>query len=65
MDQLRAAAKLPISTIALDYARLSKDKKRLSENVGIQHRESKYFIEDQGWDHGGSFEDNDISAVAS
>jgi DNA invertase Pin-like site-specific DNA recombinase len=62
MDRLGTAVKLPTITIALDYARLSKDRKRLSENVGIQHRENQYFIEDQGWQLGGSFEDNDISA---
>ncbi len=62
MDRLASATKLQTITIALDYARLSKDRKKLSENVGIQHRENKYFIEDQGWEHGGPFEDNDISA---
>lgn len=60
MDRL--VAKTRTITIALDYARLSKDRKRLSENVGIQHRECVCFIEDQEWEHGGSFKDNDISA---
>src|SRR5262249_28075411 len=62
MDRLPDAIKLAIITIALDYARLSRDRKKLSENVGIQHRENRYFIEDQGWEHGGAFDDNDISA---
>lgn len=54
--------KLPIIITALDYARLSKDRNKLSENVKIQHRENQGFIEEQSWEHGGSFEDNDISA---
>ena len=62
MDQLTTDIKLPIVTIAFDYARLSRDRKRLSENVNIQHRESRYFIEDQGWQHGGSRDDDDITA---
>lgn len=62
MDNLLPAVKLPVQIIAFDYARLSRDRKRLSENVGIQHRENQYFIEDQGWELGGSREDNDISA---
>src|SRR5487761_1131405 len=62
MDQLGITQRLPITTIALDYARLSRDRKKLSENVGIQHRENRYFIEDQGWQHGGSRDDDDITA---
>lgn len=62
MDHLNRTKKLPTITIALDYARLSKDRKKLSENVGIQHRECVDFIDDQEWEHGGSYADNDISA---
>jgi site-specific DNA recombinase len=52
----------PRTVWAIDYARLSKDRKKLSIGVGIQHKENKAFIEDQGWVHHASFEDNDISA---
>lgn len=56
------AKKLPIKTIAFDYARLSRDRGKKSENISIQHRENAYFIEEQEWEHGGSRDDDDISA---
>lgn len=61
MDQI-AGKKLPTITIAFDYARLSRDRGKKSDNIGIQHRESAYFIEEQEWEHGGSRDDDDISA---
>jgi site-specific DNA recombinase len=61
MDNL-PGKKLPVVTIGFDYARLSRDRGKKSENIGIQHRESAYFIEDNEWEHGGSFDDDDISA---
>jgi site-specific DNA recombinase len=62
MDLLKPVTKLPTITIAFDYARLSRDRGKKSENISIQHRESRYFIEDQGWQHGGSRDDDDITA---
>jgi site-specific DNA recombinase len=62
MDALPRQHKIPTVTIGLDYARLSRDRKKLSENVTIQHQENLAFIEDQGWEYGGSYKDNDISA---
>jgi DNA invertase Pin-like site-specific DNA recombinase len=62
MDILTTTKKLTTITIGLDYTRLSRDRKKLSENVAIQHRESAAFIEDQGWEYGGWYKDNDISA---
>lgn len=62
MDILTTKKKLPVITIGLDYERLSRDRKKLSENVDIQHRENAAFIEDQGWEYGGRYKDNDISA---
>lgn len=63
MDSLKRTPRIPTITVALDYARLSRDRKKLSENVGIQHRENRYFIEDQGWEYGSRpYDDNDISA---
>jgi DNA invertase Pin-like site-specific DNA recombinase len=44
------------------YARLSKDRSGLSENVQIQLREGTYFVEDNGGQVVASFTDNDISA---
>lgn len=61
MDNL-TPVKLPVCTIAFDYARLSRDRGKQSENIGIQHRENAYFIEEQEWEHGGSRDDDDISA---
>ncbi|MFC5289370.1 recombinase family protein [Actinokineospora guangxiensis] len=61
MDHL-PSGKQRTHIVAFDYARLSRDKNGLSENVNIQHGESRDFIADQGWEHGGSREDNDISA---
>lgn len=62
MDTLPRHRKVPVITIGLNYARLSRDRKKLSENVAIQHRENLAFIDDQGWEFGGSYKDNDISA---
>jgi site-specific DNA recombinase len=61
MDDL-SVKKLPVKTIAFDYARLSRDRGKKSENIGIQYRENAYFIEEQEWEHGGSRNDDDISA---
>jgi site-specific DNA recombinase len=62
MEHVPVTAKISVEVVAFDYARLSRDRKKLSENVNIQHRENRYFIEEQCWEHGGSREDNDISA---
>jgi site-specific DNA recombinase len=62
MDTLPRQRKTPTIIIGLDYARLSRDRKKLSENVEIQHWENMAFIEDQGWEYGGPYKDNDISA---
>src|SRR4051812_14184012 len=52
---------LPSHLIAL-YARLSKDRSGLSENVQIQFQEGQEFIEDGGGQASLKFKDNDISA---
>src|SRR6266446_2981021 len=44
------------------YARLSKDRSGLSENVQIQLREGTYFAEDNDGRIVAKFKDNDISA---
>ncbi|MGW2851503.1 recombinase family protein [Streptomyces sp. NPDC001215] len=44
------------------YARLSKDRKKLSENVNIQIAECQGFAEGESWAIVGIFKDNDISA---
>jgi site-specific DNA recombinase len=44
------------------YARLSKDRRGLSENVEIQTRECVAYAEAMGWISVGVFQDNDISA---
>lgn len=49
-------------TVGIDYARLSMNRGKLSDNCAIQHRECGEYIDDEGWKHGGSFEDDDISA---
>src|SRR5258708_40288848 len=54
--------RLPTIVVPFDYARLSKTRKKVSNNVAIQHRENYAYIDDQGWEHGGPFEDDDISA---
>jgi Resolvase, N terminal domain len=62
MDYLDAKNRLSIVTVALAYARLSRDRRKKSENVGIQLREDRLFIEDQEWEHGGEYKDRDITA---
>jgi site-specific DNA recombinase len=44
------------------YARLSKDRSGLSENVHIQLREGRAFVDESGGRVAVEFEDNDISA---
>ncbi|MFJ3777542.1 recombinase family protein [Streptomyces sp. NPDC090075] len=44
------------------YARLSKDRRKLSENVNIQIAECQGFAADESWPVVGIFKDNDISA---
>ncbi|BAJ31027.1 MULTISPECIES: recombinase family protein [Kitasatospora] len=44
------------------YARLSRDRQRLSENVNIQIAECQAFADEQGWPVVGVFPDDDVSA---
>jgi site-specific DNA recombinase len=62
MDILATPKHLKVVTIALAYGRISKDKRKRAENVGIHLRECRSFIEDQEWEHGGDYKDNDITA---
>lgn len=48
--------------MATVYARLSKDRSGLSENVGIQEREGRAHAASEGWPVEDVFHDNDISA---
>src|SRR5829696_6803167 len=44
------------------YARISRDSSGISENVDIQIMECRRYAEDRGWEVGGTWTDNDISA---
>ncbi|MEU6351006.1 recombinase family protein [Streptomyces sp. NPDC047072] len=44
------------------YARLSRDRSGLSENVNIQIAEASAYADDEGWPVVGIYKDNDISA---
>jgi DNA invertase Pin-like site-specific DNA recombinase len=44
------------------YARLSKDRQKLSENVNIQIAECQVYADEESWPIVGIFKDNDISA---
>lgn len=43
------------------YTRISRDRSGLSENVIVQERECRAYIEDKGWQFAGLWSDNDIS----
>jgi site-specific DNA recombinase len=60
-DQLDSAVQEDGMKVAL-YARLSKDRSGISENVDIQVRECKAHARSQGWRIVGIWTDNDISA---